>query len=228
MQPAGSSGAARGPLRSVVRRSGRAHGHCLLTIRCRRDARGVQRSQPPVTDSAPVVDAAPVAEGNAPIVAFDADTKGNTLVPAQYPVCDRGAQILAYLESGNNNGDPELDRVFASYVGVPAPQARALAGQWIEACDKQQIAVEMAEAAAQAEVAASAAEARQEAAVTAERTRSCAAIGGETDHDGDLCRAPAATGEDCRFAWVYFTAEGTIDQESYANEMEYGGGCFPS
>jgi len=189
---------------------------------------GCSGSQTPVTDNAPVVAASPVAEGNIPAVAVDADAEGNTLIPAQYPVCDRGAQILAYLESGNNNGDPELDTVFASYVGVPAPQARALAGQWIEACDEQQIVVEMAEAAAQAEIAASAAEARQEAAVTAERTRSCAAIGGEADHDGDLCRAPAAAGEDCRFAWVYFTAEGTIDQESYANEMEYGGGCFPS
>jgi len=189
---------------------------------------GCSGSQLPMTDNAPVVGAAPVAEGNAPIVAVDADAEGNTLIPAQYPVCDQGAEILAYLESGNNNGDPELDRVFASYVGVPAPQARALAGQWIEACDEQQIEMEMAEAAAQAEAAASSAEARRESAVTAERTRSCAAIGGEADHDGDLCRAPAAAGEDCRFAWVYFTAEGTIDQESYDNEMEWGGGCFPS
>jgi len=181
-----------------------------------------------MTDGAPVVRAAPVAEGNAPVVAADAPAGGNVLVAAQYPQCDQGAEILAYLESGNNNGDPELDRVFASYVGVSAPQARALAGQWIEACDTQQVQMEMAEAAAQAEAAASAAEVRREAAVNAERTRSCAAIGGEADIAGDLCRAPAAAGEDCRFAWIYFTAEGAIDQESYANEMKWGGGCFPS
>lgn len=179
-------------------------------------------------DDASVVGASPAAEGNAPVVAADVAAKGNVLVAAQYPQCDRGAEILAYLESGNNNGDPELDRVFASYVGVSAPRARALAGEWIEACDTQQVQMQSAEAAAQAEAAASAAQARHEAEVTAERTRSCAAIGGEADHAGDLCRAPAAAGEDCRFAWLYFTAEGTIDQESYANEMEWGGGCFPS
>src|SRR4051812_31574248 len=43
-----------------------------------------------------------------------ADASG--LIPAQYPQCDLGSQILSYLATGDNGGDPGMDQLFASYV----------------------------------------------------------------------------------------------------------------
>ncbi|CCG02363.1 hypothetical protein [Blastococcus saxobsidens] len=122
----------------------------------------------------------------------------NGLIRAQYSACDLGKEILRYLATGDNGGDPGMDRVFAQYVGVPVPQARALADEWIVACDEQYAEQESAEISAAAEAsarasasaasaAASASRAQHNAAVAAEEKRSCAAIGGQA-RDG-ICES---------------------------------------
>jgi hypothetical protein len=111
-------------------------------------AKSVVGSAAPAT-----VGAEPSAEAD---VAFGAaDTNG--LITAQYARCDVGAQILNYLATGDNGGDPGLDQVFASFVGVPAPQARALADQYIQNCDAQQAEQEAAASSSAAALAAEAA-----------------------------------------------------------------------
>ena len=168
-----------------------------------------------------------------------ADTAG--LVVAQYPRCDVGAEILEYLATGDNGGDPSLDQVFAGHVGVPAPQARALADQYIESCDQQAAHQEAAasssatEASARASAsaasaAAAASQAQHDAAVQAQRQRSCAAIGGQA---GDsLCQSASqdSAANDpyypCSAVYVEFTAEGTIDQTSLDNVNTDHPGCF--
>lgn len=163
------------------------------------------------------------------------------LVPAQYPQCDQGPRIMDYLATGDNGGDPGMDQVFASYVGAPLPQARALADQWIEACDQQYAQQDAAAAssAAQARVqasasaasaAASASRVQQAAAVAAEQQRSCASIGGHA-RDG-ICQSSSAghvTGDPyypCSALVVRFTDDGTIDQGSLHDVNADHPGCF--
>ncbi|MDP9471522.1 MAG: hypothetical protein M3Q71_12785 [Chloroflexota bacterium] len=130
---------------------------------------------------------AATSAGQLPAVPGEED---NPLVPARYPDCDRGEQFLRYLATGDNGGVPDLDQLFAEYVSVPEPQARALASDWIEACNAQYAEQEAAESSAQAEADASAAadasqaaeasaEAGRAAEVRATMERSCAAVGGE-------------------------------------------------
>jgi hypothetical protein len=163
------------------------------------------------------------------------------LVAAQHPQCDQGAQILDYLATGDNGGDPGMDQVFASHVGVPQPQARALADQWIESCDQQldrQAAaasssaaeVEARASASTASAAASASRAQHEAAVAAEQQRSCAGIDGQA-RDG-ICQSSSAghvTGDPyypCSALVVQFTEDGMIDQGSYHDTNADHPGCF--
>ncbi|ARE38119.1 hypothetical protein A0W34_32115 (plasmid) [Rhodococcus sp. BH4] len=55
---------------------------------------------------------------------------------AQYPACaDIGEKVLRYLSDGDNGGDPALDIEYAASVGVPLPQARAIADDAILNCD---------------------------------------------------------------------------------------------
>jgi hypothetical protein len=168
-----------------------------------------------------------------------ADAAG--LVVAQYPQCDVGAEILDYLATGDNGGDPSVDQVFASHVGVPAPQARALADQYIESCDQQAAQQKAAasssaaeasarESASAASAAASASQAQHDAAVAAQRQRSCAAIGGQA---GDSLCQSASQGSaandpyyPCSAVYVEFTDEGTIDQTSLHNVSTDHPGCF--
>jgi hypothetical protein len=162
-------------------------------------------------------------------------------VPAQYSQCDEGAAILHYLATGDNGGDPSMDQVFASHVGVPKPQARALADQWIEACDQQYAQRAAASSWAQAEAqarasyeaassASAAAASASEAAVAAQERRSCAAIGGQA---GDrMCQSASQSSAandpyyPCSAVYVEFTAEGTIDQGSLHNVNTDHPGCF--
>lgn len=48
-----------------------------------------------------------------------------------------GRAVLDYLSTGNNRGDPTLDLRYGDSVGVPRPQARAIADQAIVDCDSQ-------------------------------------------------------------------------------------------
>jgi hypothetical protein len=169
--------------------------------------------------------------------------EANALVTARYPQCDLGPQILNYLATGNNGGDPGLDKLFADHVGAPDPQARALADQWIEACDKQQAEKEAAAASAQAAAtaaasagasrsAAAASEAQEQAAVIATQERSCAAIGGEVDDSMGMCHSTVPgnpsgqPGSECEFAWVGFNRDGTIWQGGLETERDFYPGCF--
>src|SRR5688572_3955019 len=101
------------------------------------------------------------------IVATSPTADAAGLVVAQYPQCDVGAKILDYLATGDNGGDPSLDQVFASHVGVPVPQARALADQYIESCDQQAAQQEAAASSSAAEAAARASASAASAAASA-------------------------------------------------------------
>ncbi len=159
-----------------------------------------------------------------------ADVSG--LIPAEYPQCDRGAAILEYLATGDNGGDPGMDQLFAEYVGTTTPQARALASDWIEACNEQYAEQEAAEAsaaaaaAADAQAAASASEARAESS----NRRACEAIGGSyrtTMWDGvsesTVEGNPSGQSfKDCGHAWITFPA---TEQELAQLSADYPG-CF--
>jgi hypothetical protein len=163
------------------------------------------------------------------------------LVPAEHPICDVGAQILRYLATGDNGGDPVLDQLFASEVGSSKPQARALIDQYITQCDQRQdqdiaassssaaaaVAESSYEAAATASRAAASASA---AALAAQQQRSCAAIGGQSD--GSRCQS-ASQGNvandsyfPCSSVYVEYTEEGTIDQVSLHDVTTDHPGCF--
>lgn len=60
----------------------------------------------------------------------------NGLIVAQNPACATlGETVLRYLTDGDNRGDPSLDIEYADSVGVPLPQARAIADDAILECD---------------------------------------------------------------------------------------------
>jgi hypothetical protein len=184
-------------------------------------------------------DASTASETFAVVTDPSADDSG--LVTAHHGQCDVGTKILNYLATGDNGGDPGMDQVFASYVGVSAPQARALADKWITACDQQAAQQEAAASSSAAEAtarasasasaaAASASRAQQEAAVEAQRQRSCAAIGGQA---GDSLCQSASQGNaandpyyPCSAVYVEFTDEGTIDPTSLHNVNTDHPGCF--
>ncbi len=108
---------------------------------------------------------------------------------ARHPQCDVGATILRYLATGDNQGQSSLDLEFANSVGVPDPQARAIASRYIQLCDDRANVEEAAAASAQSrsEQESRDAEARasQDAQKAAENrvrineeSKSCATIGG--------------------------------------------------
>lgn len=169
------------------------------------------------------------ARSSSPPPAIDA----STLVPAQYPDCDRGEQILRYLTTGDNGGVPELDQAFADYVGVAAPLARAVASDWIDACNARSAEAEASLAAEASRAAESAAAARREAEVKATTERSCAAIGGVVN-DGFLGGCVSTVpgnpsgqlGADCPSAWVGVDGAGNIVQSDLDFARENDPGCF--
>ncbi|GAB3194972.1 hypothetical protein GCM10027261_14140 [Geodermatophilus arenarius] len=177
---------------------------------------------------APYTAAAPAGETTAP---YEAAADGG-LIPAQYPQCDLGAEILDYLATGDNAGDPGLDRVFADYVGVSLPQARALADEWIAACDERAAEDEAAAASSTAAESAAAAAAAAEAAQAAEDRRACGAIGGRyvegSIWDG-ACESTVVGNpsgqpfKDCGHAWLTFPAT----EEDLARLVSDYPGCFP-
>ncbi len=181
---------------------------------------------------------AATGQAESTVAAQSADAAG--LVTAEHPQCDVGAQILQYLQTGDNGGDPQLDVQFANYVGVPAAQARALADQAIQQCDQQAATQETSQAYAEstslAAASASAARAQQDAAIAAQRRKSCASIGGRVDHQFGGAGACASTvpgdpsgqpGAECASAYVSFSLDGgTLDSDSYQTAKHDHAGCF--
>ncbi|GAC1369953.1 MAG: hypothetical protein NVSMB43_05020 [Pseudarthrobacter sp.] len=105
--------------------------------------------------------------------------------------CDLGDEVLHYLATGDNAGDPQLDVVLSKYVGVSLPQARAIADQQIQQCDAKLSGQETAQASAAAASRVAASEAadaaKKKAAVQATQASSCAAIGGRVDTKWGWC-----------------------------------------
>jgi pyruvate/2-oxoglutarate dehydrogenase complex dihydrolipoamide acyltransferase (E2) component len=158
------------------------------------------------------------------------------LVTAIYARCDTGKRVLHYLATGENGGDSQLDVLLSRYVGVPLPQARAIADQQIQQCDtdlsKQEAAQASAAAASQAAASAAAAAAKQTAAIQAEQQRSCAAIGGRVDAEWGWCAStvkgnPSGNpGAECENANVAFNTDGSIADYAYTTDKDFYPSCF--
>jgi hypothetical protein len=165
------------------------------------------------------------------------------LVKALHQRCDVGSKVMNYLATGNNGGDPQLDVLLAKYVGVDAPQARAIADQQIQECDanlsRQDAAQASAAAAAQASASAVAVRASQdadraaaEAAVKTAREKSCTSIGGRVDTEWSWCastvkgNASGRPGADCTSAEVAFNQDGSLAEWSSSSAKETWPGCF--
>lgn len=193
-------------------------GLCLLLAGCSKGA-----DQPTVT---------PATSGSSTAVTTPTEDSG--LVAAQHPHCDVGQKILRYLRTGDNGGDPELDREFANYVGVPTPQGRALADSYIVKCDQLLAQQEAAQASASAQaatsIAAAATEAQQKAQEEAQQQLSCTKLGGRVDVLGCTSTVPGnpsgRAGAVCVNAHAAFNQDGTIADWSYATAKDFYPGCF--
>jgi predicted small secreted protein len=157
---------------------------------------------------------------------------GSVLVVAQYAECDHGVAILNYLATGDNGGDPGMDQLFAPYVGVSEPQARALASDWIEACNEEQAEQSAAAASSSAAAAASESAAAEEAAAMTENMRACESMGGRYVNNGvwdGACESTVVGNpsgqpfKDCGHAWLTFPA---TEDELAELATDYPG-CFP-
>lgn len=209
-----------------------------ITVTAQADSTVVVTAQAASTVTATSADpATEQADSTVAATATAADTAG--LVPAEYPQCDIGAQILRYLQTGDNGGDPQLDVQFANYVGASPAQARALADQAIQQCDQQAATQQSSQAYAQstsaAAASASAAQAQQDAATAAQKQQSCAAIGGRVDQEFGGAGVCASTvpgdpsgqpGAECASAYVTFSLDGTLDSDSYKTAKHDHAGCF--
>lgn len=171
------------------------------------------------------------------------DTSNNGLIAARYSQCDRGALIIQYLASGNNQGNSDLDKNFASYVGTTGPRARAIADAAIEQCNKlgdddaaaQVSAQASARASAQAQASANAQTAQDDHLATVQQ-QSCAAIGGTISTSfrvsNNSCKsatpnAPSGpSGTLCGYADILFNDDGSITQSSYNDSKQHYPGCF--
>jgi hypothetical protein len=62
-------------------------------------------------------------------------TDDGLIVASNIGCATLGRTVLEYLSTGDNRGDPTLDLKYGGSVGVPRPQARAIADQAIVDCD---------------------------------------------------------------------------------------------
>lgn len=169
------------------------------------------------------------------------------LIQAVHERCDFGSKILHYLATGDNQGDPKLDTAFSQHVGVPVPQARAVADQAIERCDeaisKQEAAQASAAASAQTKASAAAADAQASAKAAQDKAerlvgeqKVCAPLGGTVrdggDISADLC-VPNNTGQtndeahlSCTYATIPFQPDGTLSAADIAIFKDGYPGCF--
>lgn len=168
----------------------------------------------------------------------------NGLVAARYHDCDFGASLLHYLATGDNGGNTSFDQGFATAVGVPAPQARAIADKAIQDCntylDQQATSAAQSTSAAQAssQRAAAATSADQAAAQAAaildqQRIASCQAIGGRYDGHSScrstvIGRPPGESSSNCGGSSIYFgNGSSQISQEELALTRTSYPGCWP-
>jgi len=166
-------------------------------------------------------------------------TGANGLTAARYSQCDQGALIMQYLVSGDNQGNPDLDKNFGTYVGATGPRARAIADAAIEQCNKQgdddAAAQATAQASAQAQASANAQTAQDDHLATVQQ-QSCAAIGGTINMfalvSNNRCRsatpdAPSGPSNTlCAYGDIYFNDDGSISQSSYNDSKQNYPGCF--
>jgi hypothetical protein len=172
----------------------------------------------------------------------------NGLIKAIHGECDFGDQILLYLATGDNRGNPKMDTAFSPYVGVPLPQARSVADQKIQECDanlsKQETAKASAEASAKAKDSQATALAEASALAThdkatrlASEQKTCAAALGGRVRDGgnfaDLCvsniQGSTTDGSrtSCNYAQIAFQPDGTLTTSDIASIKSGYPGCFP-
>jgi hypothetical protein len=121
------------------------------------------------------------------------------LVAAHHPQCDHGRDLIRYLASGDNQGEPGFDVHYANLVGTLSPaEMRARADDWIEQCDQAADAAQQAADASaaavvvqQQEVAQAAQEATAAAKVRAQQntklSTECAAASGRFDPGLQRC-----------------------------------------
>jgi hypothetical protein len=140
---------------------------------------------------------------------------GSVLVEAQYPQCgEMGHRIYRYLLTGDNEGMPDLDGVYAGLVGTTKPIARQTANEYISQCDAE---INRAESRRLADERAAA----EEAARQDRMTESCAAVHGtrmnyalDPDPRGSYCASRIWRSDPECFQWMSFTRSGAIDQRS--------------
>ena len=171
--------------------------------------------------------------------------ESGALVRARHVECNFGPKVMKYLATGDNQGDPRLDKIFASHVGASAPEARQIVDDAIEKCDGAADSREAAQASASASAEAAAAKASAEAqasasadaaraAILAKEGPACAAIGGRlhTRSSGfDTCDAPnpdaaSTDGTSCGFAQIVFNASGEMAQSDINETKEGYPGCY--
>jgi hypothetical protein len=162
------------------------------------------------------------------------------LVPPAHPQCNLGPLISHYLATGDNQGHPRLDQQLSQDVGVPVPQARAIADRYIEACDRQADDRAHASAAAAseaiAEASTSASRAAADAVHQAKAKQSCAAIGGRYSTNDDECyttvhgNPSGRPGSDCDPGgypiWVTLNDDGSLAGSDYETAKDFYPGCF--
>ncbi|WP_144627448.1 hypothetical protein [Arthrobacter woluwensis] len=169
------------------------------------------------------------------------------LVHARHGECNFGPKVMKYLATGDNQGDPRLDKMFAGHVGAPGPEARQIVDDAIEKCDgaaDQREAVQ-ASASASAEAATAKASAEAQASASADAARAsllakerpaCAAIGGRLNPSSnsaylDTCDAPnpdaaATNGTLCAYAQIAFNTSGQMAQSDIDVVKDGYPGCF--
>lgn len=172
----------------------------------------------------------------------------NGLIKAVHSECDFGDQILKYLATGDNQGNPQLDTVLADYVGVPLPKARGIANQKIQDCDakltkqRQAVVEESAAAVAQENRASAAAEESAQAVqdraalLVIEQDACTAALGGTVSDKGggqrDFCVSASrgstndGSNTSCAFALIAFQPDGTLLKEDVTGVQHAYPGCF--
>lgn len=194
--------------------------------------------------------ASPGNTGSAPTIAQTpqavSDGSG-ALVRARHVECNFGPKVMKYLATGDNQGDPRLDKIFARHVGAPGPEARRIVDDAIEKCDGAADDREAAQASASAsaESAAAKASAEAQASASADAARAnllakerpaCAAMGGRLNPNSnsaylDTCDAPnpdaaATNGALCAYAQIAFNASGQMAQSDIDVVRDGYPGCF--
>jgi hypothetical protein len=124
---------------------------------------------------------APVTATSDAAGALPANADG--LAVGRHPQCDHAAAVLRYLQTGDNQGHPELDEQLANFVGrFTLPQARAKADAWVLTCDstidRQEAAEQQDELRREQYAQRQAEQAQKRAELTARELSECDGIGG--------------------------------------------------